>query len=48
MEVFVLLRCDTAAPDDVAPHLKSRKTSTALLRKSEGSIYIKFDIGDLY
>ena len=48
MQVFVLLRCDTATPDDVAPHLKSRKISTALMRKPEGSIYIKFDIGDLY
>jgi hypothetical protein len=35
MQVFVLLRCDTATPDDVPPYLKSRKTSIASLRKPE-------------
>jgi len=48
MQFFVLLRCDTATPDDVAPHLKSRKISTASLRKPDSSIYIQFDIEDLY
>jgi hypothetical protein len=48
MQVFVPPRCDAATPEDVAPHLKSRKTSTASLRKPESSIYIKFGIGDLY